>query len=387
MEQGASRVAAAGVNSLDPRLLATMESGVNQHPVTASPSLRKASCPAVLCVVLFALIGCDPVASFMVDAPNRRRAPTPEGDPDPKMLELLGVDSQLRITVGPPEASLHLFVVEPTSAGRHAAGEPVRRQGQEREASASDNAGDESSREAVDVETSRPEGTVILLHGRRVPKLFMLPTAHMLAKEGFRCILVDMRGHGRSTGDHLTYGVQDAQDMSEVLDELGQRELLAGRVGMMGISYGAAVAIQAAAEDERIEAVVALAPFATLRDVVPEFLVRFAPFPTVFLSDDAIDRLIDAAANRAGFDPDEASPLDAITRCQAPILLIHGTHDMLVPITHSRRLEAAATGPVKLIESRDVSHLGLYLDPRGDVQREAPAWLKKHLKGDDDKAD
>ncbi len=359
---------------------------MKQHPVMISPALGKAPIVVVLCAVLLALIGCDNVVSFMVDAPNRRRAPTPQSDPDPKTLELLGVDKQLRITVGPPEASLHLFIVEPTSANRDSAAGRVDRQAGEADASGS--AGDKS-REAVDagVETTEPEGTIILLHGRRVPKLFMLPMAQVLAGEGFRCILVDMRGHGRSTGEHLTYGARDAQDMSQVLDELGQRELLSGRVGMMGISYGAAVAIQAAAEDERIEAVVALAPFATLRDVVPEFLVRFAPFPTVFLSDDAIDRLIDTAADRAGFDPDEASPLDAIARSRAPVLLIHGTHDMLVPITHSRRLEAAAAGPVELIESRDVTHLGLYLDPRGDVQREAPAWLKKHLKGDDDKAD
>ena len=48
--------------------------------------------------------------------------------------------------------------------------------------------------------TANPRGTVFLLHGYGLAEFSMVPWAWCLAQEGWRCVLVDLRGHGKSTG-------------------------------------------------------------------------------------------------------------------------------------------------------------------------------------------
>ena len=81
---------------------------------------------------------------------------------------------------------------------------------------------------------------------------------------GFALVLL-LVPHGHSTGEWLTYGPREAEDLSQVIDELDRRKLLEGRLGVYGISYGATTAIHLAAIDPRVEAVVAVAPFGSMR--------------------------------------------------------------------------------------------------------------------------
>ena len=57
--------------------------------------------------------------------------------------------------------------------------------------------------------------------------------------DGFRVIAPDLRGHGRSTGEWLTYGVQESRDLSQLLAALRIPPSLP--VGVMGGSYGKGV--------------------------------------------------------------------------------------------------------------------------------------------------
>src|SRR5207302_636031 len=74
-----------------------------------------------------------------------------------------------------------------------------------------------------------PKATIFLLHGVMMSKESMLHWGFYLAEKGYRIVLVDLRGHGQSTGDVITYGAYEGDDLSQVLDELSQRKLIAGR--------------------------------------------------------------------------------------------------------------------------------------------------------------
>ncbi len=152
-----------------------------------------------------------------------------------------GVSRQLRVVVGPPQASLSIWVMENS------------------------------------LNLRKPKGTVLLLHGIRDSKLSMIGVGRMLAESGYRALLADLRGHGRSSGDWLTYGVVDSRDLVQVLDHLATQALLDEPVGVFGCSYGAATSIQWAARDPRVKSVVAVAPFTTLYDAVTSFTRQFAP--------------------------------------------------------------------------------------------------------------
>ncbi len=187
-----------------------------------------------------------------------------------------------------------------------------------------------------------PRGTVFVLHGIRDSKESMRGWGDMLVGAGYRAVLVDLRGQGHSTGDMLTYGVQESADLAQVLTSLEAQELVVGPVGIMGNSYGAATAIQWAGRDARIRAVIAVSPFASLRDVVPGYGIL--PLPASFAN-----RIIALAGERGGFDPDAASAVDAITHTTAPVLLIHGRSDTRIPFWHSQHIRAAGGDHAELV--------------------------------------
>jgi pimeloyl-ACP methyl ester carboxylesterase len=68
-------------------------------------------------------------------------------------------------------------------------------------------------------------------------------------------VLVDAVGHGASPGKWLSYGVFDAPALSQLLDRAG---LGTAPTGVMGISYGAATAIEWAGSEPRVAARVAV---------------------------------------------------------------------------------------------------------------------------------
>jgi pimeloyl-ACP methyl ester carboxylesterase len=227
----------------------------------------------------------------------------------------------------------------------------------------------------------KPKGTVLVLHGigDRKENIPYRLWARVLAQAGYRAVLVDLRGHGRSTGEFLTYGVTEARDLAQFLDALEEQSLVVGPVGAWGISYGGAVALQWAAADPRVKAVVAFEPFCTLRDAVKDFAPlilgnwRFLAAPVVLRA------VTDAAARQARFDPDDANPLTAIARTTAPVLLVHGSDDRHLPPRHSRRLHAAAPDRTTLCLVEGANHLTLWIHDLPKVRKEVTDWLDEHL--------
>jgi pimeloyl-ACP methyl ester carboxylesterase len=252
------------------------------------------------------------------------------------------------VEVGPPAASLSLWVLEPRGTGA-AGGRP-------------------------------PRGTILLLHGWRKQKAGTLRLAEVLNGDGFRAVAVDLRGHGRSTGDWMTYGAIEARDLSQVLDALEARGLVAGPIGVFGISYGAAVGIQFAARDRRVGAVVAVACFSSLRTAIPRYVRLFLPVFGWFMSEAQIQAAIDRAAERAGFAPDGADAGEAMARVRAPVLLIHGKGDWLIPPHHSQTLFRAGNPSTELVLLDGYGHNSIFRDSRGELKRESLNWFARWLK-------
>jgi pimeloyl-ACP methyl ester carboxylesterase len=203
--------------------------------------------------------------------------------------------------------------------------------------------------------SAAPRGTVVLLHGYGVAQFAMAPWALRLAEDGWRCVLVDLRGHGKSTGKRIFFGVREADDLSALLDELSRNEKLARPVAAVGESYGGALALRWKGTDSRVGPVVAIAPYAELapavinigRDYagwVPEFVLRagLKKLPSVLeVQSDELDttsvleRKPVAALLVAGSD-DEVAPLADVTKLlplvkagSRLVIVPHATHEAL----------------------------------------------------------
>lgn len=196
-------------------------------------------------------------------------------------------------------------------------------------------------------EHGAPEGQpVLLLHGGRSNAEWWVNQAPLLVAEGYRVVLMDSRGHGRSAwGDlPITYE-QMAADAVGLLDHLG-----IDKTDVVGWSDGAIIALDLAIHHpERLNRVVAYgANFSpdgvqfVLTDQVPpwERLIadyrRLAPQPERFEElGAALDALYLVAPNYSEAD------LGSIS---VPVLVLDGDADEAVKTAHTRRLAELIPG-------------------------------------------
>jgi dienelactone hydrolase len=98
---------------------------------------------------------------------------------------------------------------------------------------------------------------VIVRHGASSSKEAVLDHAAVLAHAGYGVLAMDARGHGDSGGESNAFG-WFADDVSIGVDYLVSRsDIVAGRIGALGLSMGGEEVITAAGDDPRIAAVVA----------------------------------------------------------------------------------------------------------------------------------
>lgn len=234
-------------------------------------------------------------------------------------------------------------------------------------------------RPAAAVKRLPSRGSILLLHGYLQNRNYIVPWAVRLAQAGFSCVVLDLRGHGASTGDHISFGAFESQDITQVLDDLARRGWDVSHVGLLGISYGASIALLTAGHDPRVATVVALEPFASAERAVPE-LMRAA-----FASEarGITDRQFAAAhvkeAKIAGFQWSQADIHAALMRTRAPVLFIHGEKDVWLSADHSRELVTLAPSGSKLLLSPLDTHVSLPLQ----VAKFAPQvvdWFEARLR-------
>lgn len=206
-------------------------------------------------------------------------------------------------------------------------------------------------------------GLVVYLHGVADNRASGLGLAERYVARGYDVLLYDARAHGASGGDACTWGVLEKRDVSRLLDAVGAR-----RAVLVGVSMGAGVAIQAAAEDPRVAGVVAAAPFASLATLAREHAPRATP-------ETIVRRAFRTAEARGGFRIADASPEVAAPRVHAPVLLVHGLRDAVVPPHHSRAILDRLAGPRRLVLVPGAGHV----DALGRVWPEVDAWIDRAL--------
>jgi pimeloyl-ACP methyl ester carboxylesterase len=234
-------------------------------------------------------------------------------------------------------------------------------------------------RPAAQVQPVAPRGTVLLLHGYLQNRNYSVPWAVRLAQAGYRCLVLDLRGHGASTGEHISFGAFESHDISQVLDDLERRGWDVSRVGILGVSYGASIALLAAGHDPRVSTVVAFEPFASAERAVPELMRAAFANEARGITDEQFAAAYVKEAKIAGFQWSQADIEAALARTRAPVLFIHGEKDVWLSPDHSRELARRAPAGSKLVLSPLDNHVSLPLQ----VEKYAPQvieWLEVNLK-------
>ena len=188
-------------------------------------------------------------------------------------------------------------------------------------------------------EPSQDSGTgVVLVPGFTAGKDHqeVVATADALAAAGHHVISYDGRGHGTSEG-LCTLGDREELDVAAAVDAMGA---MVSRVVLVGASMGAVAVLRYAAGRQGIAGVVAVSGPAkwrlprTLRSLVAAFMTQTGPGRRLL-------RHLTGVRTAAGFTrPSE--PVDLATRVQAPLAVVHGTHDRFLSRREADDLHAAA---------------------------------------------
>jgi len=170
----------------------------------------------------------------------------------------------------------------------------------------------------------RPIGHVLFCHGNGGNIGDRVLHAALLHRAGLDVLLFDYRGYGGSTGRASEEGTyRDASAARAAL--LARREVDAGRVLYLGESLGGAVAI-ALAHEAPPAGVVLVSTFTSVRDMAR----RHYPFVP------------------AAVVPDAYPSLRLVGDLRAPLLVLHGDRDELVPLMYGQELYDAAPEPKRM---------------------------------------
>ena len=109
----------------------------------------------------------------------------------------------------------------------------------------------------VAVESATGMG-VILVHPFRGIHQQMMPLAAGLYDKGVGSIALDLRGHGKSSGDVITFGPNEMRDLQAAYNVLvDDMRVSADRVAIIGWGYGGSMAMLYAARNPNVKVIVA----------------------------------------------------------------------------------------------------------------------------------
>ena len=150
---------------------------------------------------------------------------------------------------------------------------------------------------------------------------------------GFNVLLVDQRAHGKSEGKCLTFGIKERYDCLTWINYVISQAGSSCKIALYGMSMGAATVLMAAGSGlpKNVACIVAdcgyTSPKAIIKKVIRE--MHYPVFPTY-----ALVRL--GGMLFGGFDIEEYSAVQAMEKCDIPVLFIHGDDDRFVPCDMGR---------------------------------------------------
>lgn len=308
---------------------------------------------------LLVMTGCESFfISLIAFPPNAGETIEVSHERDEQCRRSMRADHFLRVNVDEPEASIGVWIIDPAPEGH----DPVW-PGASRD-SAFNAAGGAS-----------PRGTIFILHGVTDGPFWVRERARAFARHGYRAVLIGLRGYAESTGAVRGFGVLERSDLVSVANALERLGLLVPPLGVWGVSYGGATAIQYAAIDPRVRAVVTVGAFAEMLDAVPTAIRATVPVLPWFYSDAELRGFAWVAAHAGGYHAEQASAEESMRRIRAPVLLIHGDWDAIVPPENAERLHAAAPDRSRVVTIPATGHFGTFVDIGGRVQKASIEWF------------
>lgn len=173
--------------------------------------------------------------------------------------------------------------------------------------------------------------TILYFHGNGADWQSSVRATDLLVTRGYGLLAAEYRGYSGNPGKPSEHGFY--RDGRAAVAFLADRGVASRDIVIVGNSIGSGTAVQMASEVEA-KALVLISPFANLQQLVRD---KISWLPTNLLLRDTYDNV------------------GKIGSLGESVAILHGADDQLIPIAHSRQLQAEQP-TAKFVEIRGVGH-------------------------------
>ena len=200
----------------------------------------------------------------------------------------------------------------------------------------------------------KSKGVVVFSHGNAGSVGYHLGFIDWMVDAGYDVLLYDYRGFGKSGGTPSREGL--IKDVEAAFSFVAQRKDLAGRgVFSFGHSLGGAKSIVALSRSR----------VPNLRGVITDGTFASYEGMATVLAGDFGKNLVS----------DELAPQDYVARLPAPLLIVHGTADEVVPFAQGKQLFAAAVPRKTFYEVKGGGHGNSLARNGGEYRKKVLDWM------------
>lgn len=213
-------------------------------------------------------------------------------------------------------------------------------------------------------------------HHRNSPGIRALQLGKSLVQRGFSVLLFDFRGRGESEGWRGSAGDREQWDVLGAIDFVDGRGIPVDRIGLLGFSLGAAVAIMVASREPRIPAIVSDSGFLDSMDELQQLSMFGFPLPSWFAMPIVlIGRVL------FGADVSRVRPVKVVEGVAQPIFFIHGEEDPVIPADETRELHRISAGRQDQVwVVPRAGHIAAHRSMPEEYSTRVTDFFKRHIK-------
>ena len=234
-------------------------------------------------------------------------------------------------------------------------------------------------------EERQPAPTVLVAHGftgsRNADARMLVWVSRALAHNGMASLCIDFRGSGESEGD---FG--DMTPETEIADARAWLSWLendprvdASRLGMLGHSLGGLVTACTSGDDARLKSIALWCAVANGKFIAERLYSAEAEGKCGLAGCDAGGLLVGRRFFECGMSLDVQA---RFARRSAPVFIVHGTADSVVPLSHAEEYRATAASHGReyaYLPIEQAGHCYNSMPQRETLIGETVAWFRKTL--------